>query len=132
MKGLRISVADSGTGIPASVRKHLGELFFTTKGQSGTGLGLFVTKTIIRRYGGTLQVRSRTIDSATERSHGTVFSIFLPIEPSEPAENKVIDSPSHRANVMQISNHPSHANNNHGSVDSRKTVSKFQAQQRNG
>jgi signal transduction histidine kinase len=132
VKGLRISVADSGSGIPAEVRKHLGQLFFTTKGQSGTGLGLFVTKTIIRRYGGTLQVRSRAGESMAEGSHGTVFSIFLPFASAAPAETKPVDSPSRRANVMQISNHPSHANNNHGSVDSRKTVSKFQAQQRNG
>lgn len=132
VKGLRISVADSGSGIPAEVRQHLGKLFFTTKGQSGTGLGLFVTKTIIRRYGGTLQVRSRTSDAATEGNHGTVFSIFLPFAPVAQAENKPVDPLSRRANVMQISNHPSHANNNPGSVDSKKTGSRLQTQQRNG
>ncbi|HEY0794811.1 MAG TPA: ATP-binding protein, partial [Acidisarcina sp.] len=58
--GLRVSVGDSGSGIPASVRGRLGEPFFTTKGQRGTGLGLWVTQTILERYGGHLQLCSST------------------------------------------------------------------------
>ncbi|HEY0794869.1 MAG TPA: HAMP domain-containing sensor histidine kinase, partial [Acidisarcina sp.] len=61
-------------GIPASVRGRLGEPFFTTKGQRGTGLGLWVTQTILERYGGHLQLCSSTAPSR----HGTVFSVFLP------------------------------------------------------
>jgi signal transduction histidine kinase len=72
--GLRLSIADSGVGMPASVRKRLGEPFFTTKGQQGTGLGLWVTRSILHRYGGELQLRS----SVDPRHHGTVFSLFLP------------------------------------------------------
>jgi len=72
--GLRFSVADNGSGISAEARKRLGEPFFTTKGQAGTGLGLWVTRSILSRYGGNLQVRSST----SEVRHGTVFSVFLP------------------------------------------------------
>jgi len=74
IRGVRVSIGDTGGGISQEVRQHLGEPFFTTKGQGGTGLGLWVTRSIIHRYGGELQLRS-TIDA--ER-HGTVFSFFLP------------------------------------------------------
>lgn len=74
VRGLRLSVADNGSGISTDARKRLGEPFFTTKGQSGTGLGLWVTRSILSRYGGNLQVRS----SNSEERHGTVFSLFLP------------------------------------------------------
>jgi two-component system, NtrC family, sensor kinase len=74
VRGIRIAVGDTGTGIPVEVQRRLGEPFFTTKGQRGTGLGLWVTRSIIERYGGEIQLRSST---RTDR-HGTVFSIFLP------------------------------------------------------
>ena len=74
VRGLRLSVADNGSGISPEARKRLGEPFFTTKGQAGTGLGLWVTRSILSRYGGNLQVRSST----SEERHGTVFSLFLP------------------------------------------------------
>lgn len=73
-RGLRLSIGDNGTGIPEDVRSHLGQPFFTTKGQSGTGLGLWVTQSILHRYGGYLQLRSST----SSARHGTVFSLFLP------------------------------------------------------
>ena len=75
VRGLRFSLADnwSRASRPTS-RKRLGEPFFTTKGQAGTGLGLWVTRSILSRYGGNLQLRSST----SKNGHGTVFSIFLP------------------------------------------------------
>jgi signal transduction histidine kinase len=74
VRGLRFCVADNGSGITPEARKRLGEPFFTTKGQRGTGLGLWVTRSILNRYGGHLQVRS----SISQERHGTVFSMFLP------------------------------------------------------
>ncbi len=74
VRGLRFSVADNGSGISPEARKRLGEPFFTTKGHAGTGLGLWVTRSILSRYGGSLQVHS----SNSEERHGTVFSMFLP------------------------------------------------------
>jgi len=67
-------VADKGAGISPEARTRLGEPFFTTKGQAGTGLGLWVTRSILNRYGGNLQLRS----SVSEDGHGTVFRVFLP------------------------------------------------------
>ena len=57
-----------------TARRRVGQLFFTTKGKSGTGLGLWVTRSIIERYGGALQLYSAT----GPQRHGTVFSVFLP------------------------------------------------------
>jgi len=73
--GLRLSIGDNGSGIPKEVRDRLGQPFFTTKGQSGTGLGLWVTRSILGRYGGDLRLRSST----SPKRHGTVFSLFLPL-----------------------------------------------------
>lgn len=74
VRGLRLSVGDNGSGIPPDVQRRLGEPFFTTKGQRGTGLGLWVTRSILQRCGGEMQLRS----SVHPARHGTVFSIFLP------------------------------------------------------
>jgi two-component system, NtrC family, sensor kinase len=74
VRGIRFSVADTGGGMSEEVRSRLGEPFFTTKGQHGTGLGLWVTRSILNRYGGNLQLRS----SVAPDRHGTVFSMFLP------------------------------------------------------
>lgn len=67
-----VSVADSGTGIPPEVLKHIYEPFFTTKDQGkGTGLGLSVVHGVIRSHGGYINVSS-------EVNSGTVFTIHLP------------------------------------------------------
>lgn len=71
---VRISVCDRGAGMPPEVRKHVFEPFFTTKQQSGTGLGLWVSKGIVEKHGGRIFLRSSV---AAGRS-GTVFSIQLP------------------------------------------------------
>ena len=74
-KGLLISVGDRGSGIPKHVRHRLMQPFFTTKGSTGTGLGLWITRDIIHRHRGSLRVRSRTIPPT-----GSVFSVWLPQE----------------------------------------------------
>jgi two-component system, NtrC family, sensor kinase len=74
VRGIRLTIADNGSGIPQDVLERLGEPFFTTKGQGGTGLGLWVTQSILNRYGGNLQIRS----SVREGRNGSIFSIFLP------------------------------------------------------
>ncbi len=72
--GIRLTIADSGSGIEAEVRKTLFEPFVTTKPDTGTGLGLWVSSEIVRKHNGTIQVKSR----AKGPYRGTVFSIFLP------------------------------------------------------
>jgi signal transduction histidine kinase len=69
--GLRVVVADNGPGIPAEVRNSIFEPFFTTKGESGTGLGLWITSDILRKYDATIQLRTST-------QSGTCFSVFFP------------------------------------------------------
>src|SRR5580704_8081919 len=72
--GARISIADNGTGIQHSDLIRIFEPFYSTKGESGTGLGLWLSHGIVQKHEGNIRVRSRT----TEESSGTVFSIFLP------------------------------------------------------
>jgi PAS domain S-box-containing protein len=71
---VRITIADSGPGIPPPVRKKLFEPFFTTKKDTGTGLGLWVCKGIVEKLGGMIQVCTRT----TPGNSGTVVSLLLP------------------------------------------------------
>jgi signal transduction histidine kinase len=74
--GLRITVADTGHGMSAAVKAHLFEAFTSTKGNQGTGLGLWVSKGIIDKHRGVVRVRS-----STKPGHsGTVFSIFIPLD----------------------------------------------------
>jgi PAS domain S-box-containing protein len=76
---VRITVADNGTGIVAAALPHVFEPFFTTKESVGTGLGLWVSKQIVEKHGGSLRVHSCT--SAGRR--GTAFAVFLPIGAAE-------------------------------------------------
>jgi signal transduction histidine kinase len=58
--GIRISVGDSGPGIPPSIRSKLFEPFFTTKQDVGTGLGLWVSTNIVKRHHGAIRGKSST------------------------------------------------------------------------
>jgi PAS domain S-box-containing protein len=73
-RGVRIAVADNGCGIPPDYIERIFEPFFTTKKDTGTGLGLWVSRELIEKRGGYLNVRS----SVDGRRPGTVFSLFLP------------------------------------------------------
>jgi PAS domain S-box-containing protein len=75
-KGLYITVADTGSGIPASALDRIFEPFYTTKDIGGTGLGLWVSSEIVHRHGGALRFRS----SQKKDRSGTVFSMFLPFD----------------------------------------------------
>ena len=74
--GVRITILDTGSGIARKHRKSLFQPFFTTKEDVGTGLGLWITRSIVEKHGGLIQLKSRT---GTE-DHGTAFSIFLPLD----------------------------------------------------
>ncbi|MBB5338219.1 ATP-binding protein [Tunturiibacter gelidoferens] len=76
--GAIISIADNGVGIPDDVQPHLFQPFFTTKGEHGTGLGLWVSRGIINKHGGTISISSDTSDA----SHGTRVSVFLATDPT--------------------------------------------------
>jgi PAS domain S-box-containing protein len=72
--GARITIADNGSGIQQSDLAHIFEPFYSTKGDSGTGLGLWLSHGIVQKHEGSIRVRSRRAAG----SSGTIFSIFLP------------------------------------------------------
>jgi signal transduction histidine kinase len=73
LAGVSIAVCDSGCGISDSAKRKLFSPFFTTKQSVGTGLGLWVTKGIVEKHGGSIRFRSRV-----QPPCGTVFRIVLP------------------------------------------------------
>ena len=69
--GVRVTVCDTGPGIPDDVRQRLFEPFYTTKPPGkGTGLGLHIAHTVVARHGGRIDV-----DSSPK---GTCFAVSLP------------------------------------------------------
>jgi signal transduction histidine kinase len=77
-QGVRVVIADTGIGIGPEMKSRIFDAFFTTKGQTGTGLGLWISADIIKKHSGTVRVKSRVGPGKS----GTVFSIFLPEEPT--------------------------------------------------
>ena len=73
--GVRVTIGDTGSGISPEIRQSIFEPFVGTKGDTGTGLGLWIGYEIVRKHGGTIQVKSRAHSAFT----GTVFSVFLPL-----------------------------------------------------
>ncbi len=80
-QGVCVFIGDTGSGILAANQGRLFEPFFTTKGQAGTGLGLWVSRGIVKKHGGHIRFRSRLRQG--DRG-GTVFSIFLPAVTEQP------------------------------------------------
>ena len=85
--GYCLSIADTGSGIAQQDRTRIFQPFFTTKGEKGTGLGLWVSLGIVNRIGGSIRVWS------TQRPgrSGTCFSVFLPAKQSTFAPNRLRD-----------------------------------------
>jgi signal transduction histidine kinase len=73
-KGVRITLADNGSGMSPEVQRRIFVPFFTTKQDVGTGIGLWMTKSLIEQQGGYLRFRSKQGPRA-----GTVMSFFLPL-----------------------------------------------------
>lgn len=71
--GIRVTVRDNGAGIPTEILNRIFEPFYSTKGNRGTGLGLWVAREIIEKHKGVVKVRSRV-------GKGTAFSIFFPFD----------------------------------------------------
>jgi signal transduction histidine kinase len=80
---VRVSIADTGGGIPEAVRERIFEPFFTTKAQGrGTGQGLAISRSIITQHGGKLWFE-------TELGKGTTFFVQLPVEANERRETVI-------------------------------------------
>lgn len=71
--GMEVRVRDTGVGISAEHLDRIFQPFFTTKEETGTGLGLWIVKEIVEKHGGTIRVESRTSDP-----RGTCMTVFLP------------------------------------------------------
>jgi PAS domain S-box-containing protein len=72
---LRVTIADSGSGIPVDAMAKLTEPFFTTKEVGhGTGLGLWISDTIVRAHGGSMRWHN-------DDGGGAVFVVELPVRP---------------------------------------------------
>lgn len=75
--GVVVTIEDHGPGIPDTLRPDLFKPFISTKAQPGTGLGLWVSRGIINRHGGTIELKSSTAPD----THGTTVSVFLAADP---------------------------------------------------
>jgi PAS domain S-box-containing protein len=78
---IAVRVRDTGSGISQENLKLIFEPFFSTKGEQGTGIGLWVIKGIVEKLRGSIQVETTTVGET-----GTTFSIFLPANHHEEAE----------------------------------------------
>jgi signal transduction histidine kinase len=70
-KQLRIAISDTGPGIPPENVDKIFDPFYTTKGERGTGLGLYITRQVVVEHGGAIDVQTG--------DRGTTFLISLPL-----------------------------------------------------
>jgi len=84
---IKLTISDTGHGIPIEIMGRIFDPFFTTKGKSGgTGMGLSVAHGIIQNHGGTIGVDS-------ESGKGTTFNVFIPaIEGEAITESERVES----------------------------------------
>lgn len=81
-----LMVGDNGPGIPPNVARRLFDAFFTTKGEKGTGLGLFLSRTFVQSSGGDLTLLSTGPE-------GTIFRIELPVVESTSVRRPIQSTP---------------------------------------
>jgi two-component system cell cycle sensor histidine kinase/response regulator CckA len=95
------TVTDTGVGMTEDVRRRIFDPFFTTKGEEGTGLGLPVSYSIVKRHGGEMRVESRP-------GGGTTFTVVLPMgtaaTPDLPAEAEATTRRTGR--ILLVDNDP--------------------------
>jgi len=76
---IRFNVHDTGIGMDSDTREKVFDLFFSSKGSKGTGLGLFISNKIIGQHGGSIEV-------ASTPGHGSHFCIRLPKKLPKPTK----------------------------------------------
>ncbi|HMA52947.1 MAG TPA: response regulator, partial [Acidobacteriota bacterium] len=106
---VRLTVEDTGAGIPADMLPRIFDPFFTTKGQAeGTGMGLAVVHGIVTGSGGAIAVES-------EVGKGSVFKVYFPRVRTEPApaEDQSGPLPGGHERVLVIDDEPSQAESLH-------------------
>ena len=85
-----VEVTDNGIGMNDEIRDNIFNLFYSSKGKKGTGLGLFITRNIIQQHGGTIEVISKA-------GKGSVFTIKLPAK-GEKAEERIAKDEKRKEN----------------------------------
>jgi PAS domain S-box-containing protein len=74
---LVFEIADNGPGIDPSDIQKVFQLFYSSKGRRGTGIGLFMTRQVIQEHGGTIHVESTP-------GNGSRFIVTIPLNPEKP------------------------------------------------
>ncbi len=96
---VRVSIADTGTGIPAELRERIFEPFFTTKPLGeGTGLGLSTSLAIVKNHGGFVDVESQP-------GRGSTFHAWLPVTEAESAAGPAVafsDAPAGQGELVLV------------------------------
>jgi PAS domain S-box-containing protein len=75
--GAMVTISDHGPGVPEEIQAQLFQPFFTTKGERGTGLGLWVSRGIMTKHGGKIELAS----NSDPIHHGTTVRVFLATDP---------------------------------------------------
>jgi signal transduction histidine kinase len=86
--GVVIRVVDDGAGIPEELRTRLFNPFVSSK-ESGTGLGLWVSRSIVEKHGGSIRLEGSTSKSRS----GTTVAIFLPLRAISRKNDSAEDAP---------------------------------------
>jgi CheY-like chemotaxis protein len=96
-----LTVADTGIGMSETVRRRIFEPFFSTKGEAGSGLGLAMVYSIVKRHGGEIRVDS-------EPGKGATFTITLPAATEALSEQRAPDQegPRRLARVLMVDDDP--------------------------
>jgi PAS domain S-box-containing protein len=99
--GVAVTVSDTGTGMPEAVRRRIFEPFFSTKGERGSGLGLAMAYSIVKRHGGEIRVES-------EVGQGTTFTLTFPVatEPGRADTPPVKPGPRRNARLLVVDDDP--------------------------
>ncbi|GAB4399466.1 MAG: cache domain-containing protein [Rhodoferax sp.] len=97
--GVEITVADTGSGLDAAVRTRLFTPFFTTKAE-GNGLGLWISLSLLERYGASLSAHNRSELGLGEQ--GAVFTTWLPLEPQDTPSRRTADAVAHNPGPASV------------------------------
>lgn len=93
-QGCTLRIHDTGIGIPEDIVPQLSQVFVSSKGSAGTGLGLACSYKIVREHGG-------DIHAASQPGTGTTFTVYLPSVPANP-DPKASQTALRRRNTHRI------------------------------